>query len=243
MATNLAGGVCIGHYDVCLVRVGRLDALCAPVYGADNGVISSAIVSLTAGPEIEAGAEVLQKNGCGAILINVKKQDKIKRRNLTGVIGLHDYEMFELMFGGGLLTGAAGTPWAGEVSGYAEPGPDSDDRNPISFEVVVRNAIQGQGQCQAAGETSPSYTGYIFPKAFLTRGDVEIVEGIQVVNFTGTSEPNPAYFTGPFRDWDDYAAETFPDYSSMVEIGYDELPLAGIVGAPDCGYQTTPASS
>lgn len=242
MATNLAGGVCIGHYDVCVMRVGRLSALCAPMYGADNGVISATIVNLTASPEIETGAEVIQKNGCGAFLVNLKKQDKIKRRNLTGVIGLHDYELFELMFGGGVLHGAAGLPWAGEVSGYAEPGPDSEDKDPVSFEVIVRNTIEGQGSCSAEGETSPTYTGYIFPKCFFVRGDVETLEGIQVVNFTGTSEPNPAYFTGPFRDWDDYSAEAFPDYSCMVEIGYDAIPLAGLAD-PTCGYRTTPSVS
>lgn len=241
MATNLAGGKCLAHEDVCLLRVGRLSSLCAPLYGADNGIITEALVTLTASAEIETGAEDVRKNGCGKVLINVKKQDKIKRRNLTGEMVFYDYEAFELMFGGEVLHGAAGLPWAGEVSGYAEPGPDSPDLDPISLEVVVRNVFGGAGTCSAAGNDAPTYTGIIFPKVFLVRGDVTVAEGAINVAFTGTSEPNPAYFTGPFRDWDDYSAEVFPDYSPMVEIGYDELPLAGLTVG--CGYQTTPSSS
>lgn len=241
MATNLAGGKCIAHRNACLLRVGRLDSLCAPVYGADNGILTTALVTLTASAEIEVGAEDLRKNACGTVLVNVKKQDKIKRRNLTGEMVFYDYEAFEIMFGGEVLHGAAGLPWAGEVSGYAEPGPDSPDLDPISLEVVVENAFGGQGTCSATGSDAPVYTGIIFPKVFLTRGDVTIQEGAINVAFTGTSEPNPAYFTGPWRDWDDYSAEPFPDYSSMVEIGYDALPLVGLTAG--CGYQTTPAAS
>lgn len=242
MASNLAGATCIGNYDLCVVRAGRLSATCAPVYGANNGIITAAFVTVDAAAEVEDNADVEQKNGCGAFMFKVAKQDKVKARNLSGTIGLHDWEMCELLFGGTLILGAVGSSYAGEVIGWAEPGPNSADRNPITFEVITKVAGQGVGNCATSTGVFPQYTGWIFPKVFLTFGDRSFAEGAQVINFTGVSEPNPAYFTGPFRDWDNASQTVFPTDSPMVAVGYETLPLNGL-SAATCGYQTTPASS
>lgn len=244
MVTNLAGGVCIGHYDVCYLRVGRLSATCAPLYGANNGVITVGLVDMTASAEIREGADVEQVNGCGRTLFKVAKQDKVLRRNLTGTIGTWDYELLELLFGGTLILGAAGTNGAGKVIGWAEPSADSADRNPVSLEVIVKNAAEGEGACSSASSARPAYTGIIFPKVFATLGDYVANEGPHVVNFTGSAENNPNYISGPFRDWDNNAVTVFPTTSPMVFTGYDETTdfLNGLTDGR-CGYQTTPAAS
>ena len=243
MVTNLAGDVCIGHYDVCYLRLGRLSATCAPLYGANNGIITVGLVDMTASPEIREGADVEQVNGCGETLFKVAKQDKVLRRNLTGTIGFWDYEMLELMFGGTLILGAAGTNGAGKVIGWGEPSVDSADRNPISLEVIVKNAAQGQGVCASASSSRPAWTGIIFPKVFATLGDYVANEGPHVVNFTGVAENNPNWISGPFRDFDQAAVTVFPTTSPMVMVGYDEASDFLNGGSAGCGFVTTPAAS
>jgi hypothetical protein len=244
MVTNLAGDVCIGHYDVCYLRVGRLGPTCAPLYGANNGVITVGLVDLTASAEIREGADVEQTNGCGRTMFKVAKPDKVISRSLTGTIATWDYELLELLFGGTLILGAAGTNGAGKVIGWAEPSADSADKDPVVVEVIVKNAAEGEGACTSAAEDRPLYTGVIFPKVFATLGDYTANEGPHVVNFTGSSENNPNYGSGPWRDWDDASATVFPGDSPMVFVGYDDIDVF-LNGAEDgsCGYQETPAAS
>lgn len=245
MATALAGGQAIGQYDVCVMRVGRLGADCAPVYGANGGIITMALVDATASPELRTGEPAELENGCGEFLVNVQRQDKVKSRTLSGTLGLFDWEMFEIMFGGSLVIGAAGTDYSGEVIGWAEPGPDSADRNPVVVEFIVKNAAKGLGACQTPGSTTdyPAYTGYIFPKCTLTLGERAFAKGVHTVTFTGKSEPNPNFGSGPWRDWDNMAGVgTFPTGSPMVTVSYDVLPLNGL-SAADVGFVSTPAAS
>lgn len=240
MSTNLAGDVAIGKYDLCYLRAGRLDASCYPVYGTNGGVITSAITSMTASAEIETGATNDFKNGCGTILTTVKKADKIKRRNLSGVLTLWDYELFELLFGGTLIYGK--NTYSGKVIGWAEPGANSATKNPVVLEVITQAAGEGEGSCAATGGALP-YQGHIFPKSQLTVADVAFAEGVITVNFTGSSENNPNYGSGPWRDWDEYSATVFPTDSAMVNIGYSDVPLASDTFEVRSGYQDTPAAS
>ena len=248
MTTALAGAQSIGQYDLCLFRVGRLNADCSPFYGANGGIITAGVIDMTASAEIKAGATVELENGCGDLLVNVAKRDKVKWRNLSGNIGLFDYEAMEIMFGGSLIHGKSGTDFAGEVIGWAEPGVDDADPNPCVLEVIVKNAAKGLGACQTTGSASdyPAYTGYIFPKCQLTFGERSMAAGGQTWSFTGKSENNPNFGSGPWRDWDNTAAEVFPSGSPMVIVGYDNLAAilsTSGLSAPRSGYVATPAAS
>lgn len=247
VATALAGSQAIGQYDLCVVRIGRLNSDCTPVYGTNAGIITAAYVDLTASPELKQANNIELENGCGDTLVNVTRVDRVKFRNLSGTIGLFDYEMFELMFGGSLIHGKVGADYAGEVIGWAEPGLGDAEPSAVAFEVITRNTAQGLGSCQSTGSTTdyPAYTGYIFPKARFTLGDRQFGQGGAQIAFTGKSENNPNYGSGPWRDWDDTAAEVFPANSPMVIVGYDTLAnvLAGVVTAARVGYVTTPAAS
>ena len=248
MATALAGSQAIGQYDVCILRAGRLNADCSPYYGSNGGIITAGIVDMTASAELKAGANVELENGCGELLLNVAKRDRVKFRNLSGSFGLFDYEMMEILFGGHLIHGAAGTDFAGEVIGWGEPGIDDDDPNPCVLEVIVKNAGKGLGACQTPGSSTdyPTYTGYIFPKCALTFGERSFAQGGQTLTFTGKSEQNPNYGSGPWRDWDNTAAEVFPTTSPMVMVGYDNLAaILATSGLSEArvGYVSTPAAS
>ena len=68
MSTNLAGGVNIGELQACIVRAARLDSDCSPTGGVNGGIVTAALVTLTADPDIEEGTNYEQKNACGDIL-------------------------------------------------------------------------------------------------------------------------------------------------------------------------------
>ena len=119
MATNLAGGVCIGQLNACVVRAARLDSDCTPTGGADGGIITAGLATLTADPEIEEGTVFEPKNGCGDIMYTVTQADKIKRFNLTGEFLFFDYEMMALLFGGSTILGRAAGAYTGQVIGHA----------------------------------------------------------------------------------------------------------------------------
>lgn len=245
MASSLAGAQCIGNYDAVVIRAGRLGADCVPVYGTNAGIISEAVSTVTADPETDEPAAVEVKNGSGKILISVKRQTRTKWRNLSGELVLWDYEMMELLFGGTLIYGRAGGNYAGEVIGWGEPGPGAASRNPISLEIITQNAIKGAGSCITTTATTdvPGYTGFVFPKCYLTFGSVELNEGAHVVKFSGYSEGNPNYRSGPFRDFDQEAiVGSAPADSPMFMVGYSTLPLNGMA-APTCGYLNTPTIS
>lgn len=248
MATALAGSQAIGQYDVCILRAGRLNADCSPAYGANNGIITAGVVDMTASAEIKAGANIELENGEGELLVNVAKRDRVKFRNLSGTFGLFDYEMMEILFGGTLIHGKSGTDFAGEVIGWAEPGIGDADPAPCVLEVIVRNAAKGLGACQTTGSANdyPGYTGYIFPKCQLTFGERSFAQGGHTFTFTGKSEGNPNFGSGPWRDWDNTAAEVFPANSPMVQVGYDNLAAilaTSGLSAARVGYVTTPAAS
>lgn len=245
MATNLAGDDCIGNYDVCWIRVGRLDpATCAPEYGADNGVITSALITHTSSPELNEPEPVEPENGCGDIAYSIRKQPKVKTRTITGSMIFYDFELFEIMFGGWVTLGAVGTNGAGQVVGWQEPSFDADDRAPCSLEIISRVAGQAQGACAPTASDRHLFQGIVYPKCYFNQGDVEWGVGAHVVNFSGFTEPNPNYGSGPFRDYDNNHATPARADAISFYTAYDaESDFLNGLSGPRCGYQDTPAAS
>src|SRR4051812_21733240 len=120
MATNLVGPVCIGQLNACVVRAARLGADCHPSGGADSGIVTAGLVTMTADPDIEAGQVFEPKNACGTIMYTYRQEDRIKRYNVSGEFIFFDYEMMALLFGGTLILGKAAGSFAGKVIGYAD---------------------------------------------------------------------------------------------------------------------------
>src|SRR5688500_3996315 len=120
MATNIAGNVCIGQLNACVVRVAPLDADCTPTGGTNGGLVTAALVPLTADPDLEAAQMFEPKNACGSILFTSETEARIKRYNLSGEFGLFDWELMKAMFGGDLVLGRAAGSYSGKVIGYAD---------------------------------------------------------------------------------------------------------------------------
>lgn len=170
MATNLAGGVCIGELQACILRGARLDSDCTPTGGTNGGLVTAGLVTLTAEPIVEEGTVYEQKNACGDILYTVTKDDKIKGYTISGEFGFSDFEMMALLFGGSTILGKAGGLFAGEVIGYADPLYNAAPRNGAYLEVITTTVTEGAGDCIVAGAEAPYAIGHIFGKTKLRPG-------------------------------------------------------------------------
>jgi len=240
MATNLAGGVCIGQLNACVVRAARLDADCSPTQGADGGIVTAGLATLTADPDIEEGTLFEPKNACGDILYTYNLSDKIKRYNLTGEMLFFDYEMMVLLFGGSTVLGRAAGTYSGKVIGHAMPLFNAAATNGVYLEVITQAISQDAGDCVTAAAGAPAYIGHIFGKVRLTPGSRTFENDVARVAFTGKATNNPNLFDGP---WNDYPGTGYIPNSPYVQVGYSAAEYATILATVSCGYKALPAGS
>lgn len=240
MATNLAGAVCIGELQACVVRAAALDSDCTPTGGTNGGIVTAGLVTMTADPDIEEGTVYEQKNACGDILFTYNKDDVVKNYTFTGEFGFSDFEMMALLFGGSLILGAGGGPFAGKVIGYADRLYTAARRNGVYLEVITTTVTQGAGDCVVAGSTAPFAIGHIFGKVKLVPGSQNFADDIKRVAFTGKGSNNPNLFNGP---WNDYPGAGYAPNSPHIAVGYSEAQYNAIVAAIHCGYADLAAGS
>lgn len=236
----LPGDVCIGQRNVCILRAAQLDDDCSPLGGADSGVVTVGIVTMTASAEIEEGTIAEPKTGCGDIAFTVADPDVLKRYNVTGEILFHDVEMMQILFGGTLIEGAAGGDFAGLSLGWASPGPDTPRGNGVYLEVISQNIGQGLGECGGGESGFAPYAGHIFGKVLMTLGDRTFENDIANVSFTGKAFQNPHLFNGPWNDWP--GAGYIPT-APYVTIGYSSDEYDAILASAGCGFQALPTAS
>lgn len=240
MASNLAGGVCIGELQACILRASRLDSDCTPTGGVNGGIVTAGLVTLTADPDVEEGTVYEQKNACGDILFTYEKDDKIKRYNLSGELGFSDFEMMALLFGGSTILGRAGGAFAGEVIGYADPLYTAAARNGVYLEVITTAIAEGAGSCVVAGSANPFAIGHIFGKVKLRPGSSTFADDVKRIAFSGKGTNNPNIFNGP---WNDYPGAGYAPSSAHITVGYSEAEYSAIAATVTCGYQDLPTGS
>lgn len=241
MASNLAGGLCIGELNVAVIRAARLDADCSPTGGANSGLVSAALVTMTADPDIEEGTVFEPKNADGDIMFTYEEDDKIKRYNLSGEFGFSDFEMMELLFGGSTILGKAAGEFAGEVIGYADRAYTAAARNGVYLEVITRGIAEGAGSCVTSGTGAPVAFGHIFGKVKLRPGSKNFGNEVRRITFAGKATSNPALYNGP---WNDYPGAGYIPNSPSVVVGYSQTEFDTIVNQINCGYATDlPAGS
>lgn len=233
MSSNLAGGVCIGELQACVVRAAALDSTCHPVGGTNGGIVTAGLVTLTADPDVEAGTVYEQKNACGDILFTYEKDDVVKRYNISGEFGFADFEMATLLFGGTAILGAGGGSFAGKVIGYADRLYTAARRNGIYLEVITTAIAQGAGDCVVSGAAVPAAIGHIFGKCKLVPGSQNFADDIKRFSFAGKGTNNPNLFNGP---WNDYPGAGYAPNSPHIAVGYSTSEYAAIVAQINCGY-------
>lgn len=240
MASNLAGGLCLGELNAAVFRAARLDADCSPTGGTNGGLVTAGLVTLTADPDIEEGTVFEPKNADGDIMYTYEEDDKIKRYNLSGEFGFSDFEMMELLFGGSTILGKAGGDFAGEVIGYADRPYTAAPRNGVYLEVITRAIAEGAGSCVSSATGTPVAFGHIFGKVKLTPGSKNFGNEVRRITFTGKGTSNPNLFDGP---WNDYPGSTYIPNSPSVVVGYTQAEFDAILASINCGYADLPVAS
>jgi len=240
MASNLAGGVCIGELQACVLRVARLNSDCKPTGGTSGGIVTAGLVTLTADPTLKEAKEYEQENGCGALLFSLESEDKIKGYRLQGELGFSDFEMMAILFGGDVILGDGGGDFAGEVIGYYDPVYTSPARNGVYLEVITTAIESGAGDCFTSSGGTPVALGHIFGKAKLTPGQLSFADEIKRVTFTGQSRNNPNLYDGP---WDDWPGVGYIPNSPHVVVGYSQEEYDAILDTVQCGYVDLNAGS
>ena len=240
MTTNLAGGINLGQLNACVVRAARLNANCVPTGGVNGGIVTAGFMTLTAEPDVEEGQVFEPKNGCGALLYTYEDETRIKRYNLSGEIGLFDYEMMALLFGGSVVLGKAAGAYAGKVIGYADKAYTATPGNGVYLEVIVQNVQPGGGACISTSAVAPVATGYIFGRAKLYPGTQNFENDVKRVTFTGKANANQNLFDGP---WNDYPGAGYIPAVGLSSVGYSQAQYDAIVAAITPGYRDLPAAS
>lgn len=244
MASNLAGGLNLGHLGACVVRVAQLDTDCSPLGGADSGWVTTGLVTMTASPEVEEGTEFAPKTACGTIAYSINRPDLVKRYNINGEFVFFDPEGSEIMFGGQTVVANGASDFAGEVIGWFSPNYQDVAASPpngVYLEVISSVAAEGAGDCVVgAGGGAPAYFGYIFGKVLLVPGERTFEDDFARQTFTGKAFGNPALYNGP---WNDYPGVGYIPNSPFGYVGYSADEYAAILATAAPGYATLPAGS
>lgn len=228
MAT--ANVACIGQYQACALRASRLAADCTPLGSADNIVVTSALVTMTATPDVEEGTKYEPKNGCGTIPWTAEGEDIIKRWNIDLQLIMFDFELIEIVTGSELIIGGAASPWPNKNVGFASRGPNAATFPGASLEIFVKNSKEG-GPCGPAGE-NPPYTRHIFPRCKLRVSDRTFEDAAAILRLQGWSTANSEWGQGPVPDeWP--SDDDNPGDSPYTSVFAEDIPQVG------CGYVTT----
>lgn len=170
------------------LRAMRLTDAGAPDIGAGNMLVTDALISVQVSEEVEAGAEVIQKNGSGAICLNYKAPDRLKRASLSMNLCQLDSELLWLIAGGTLIDDG------GQAIGVDRPDGSAD----IPKAAIEVWSLAYEGDAPSVDSNSDSvYIHWVFPKCQFTIGQFTIEEGVLVVPLTGASTANPTYGDGP----------------------------------------------
>ncbi len=224
--------VCIAERSACAIRVTRLGPDCAPLTGATDGAILTAIATINLTPDVEEGTKFEPKDACGRIVYTAEDPDIVKRYNLTVDFHTIDFEAYELMTDGALLLGKAAGIWAGEAIGVTSPGSTTVHKNGVGLEIWTKTSA-GTGPCGPAS-TNPPYIRHVLPRVFLRPADRTMENGPAVQSFSGTANSNVYWGSGPWGDWP--VEGDLPGDTPHARFFDTAIP------AGDCGY-VQPAGS
>lgn len=156
-------------------RFTRLDATGAPLAGAGNGYVTTALVTAGVGLEYSDGEEVSQRNGAGQLCVSYRAPDSLVRGTVDGLqFCSPDPNIMAFLMGGTVITRAAtaevqtvtitGTPTGGTFTLTF----DGQTTGPIAFDAtntVVDTALEalsniGVGEVAVTGGPGPG-TPYV----------------------------------------------------------------------------------
>jgi hypothetical protein len=192
-APTLSAVRCLSSVYACRLRVTQLhdDGTLDP--GTANQYISDALISIGTTPQIEAGQEITQRNGCGEICVEAIGNDEIKRYDLALSLCQLDSELIYLMTGGTLLTkGGVTVGLAGRKIGDSHP--------KVCVEAWSQARTRSDQAVVATGD-GVLYHHFVWPKVEWTLGAFSVENNALIVPLTGRANENANMGIGPASDW------------------------------------------
>lgn len=187
---------CFASIQLCAIRTARLTEAGAPDTGATNGYVSDAMVKLQVGVELEEGADVTQKNGCGSLVAAIKEPDLIKRVSLQLDLSRLDAELKWVLLGGDVITSG------GNTVGY-QSATSSDEPPAVCFEAWSKAWDGTQQAVSSLSTPNSSYVHWVFPFTRWAQGQFTMErENFLVDPLTADGTENTEItVNGPFDDW------------------------------------------
>jgi hypothetical protein len=176
---------CYGSLHVLRARLTRLAADGTPDEGANGSYVTAHPMRIGFNPEIEEGADLVQKNGADCVCLSYKGPDAVKRWNLELDNCRIEPPALEMMVGAEVIPGAG----EGEILGVVFPSGVVDCVDAaagVALEVWTR-AWDGDRPASAT-----PYHRWVFPKTVWQLGDNEAGPEFMTVSMTGFTENNPS---------------------------------------------------
>jgi hypothetical protein len=210
-------GLCVTPWQICAVRITRLDSGGTPQPGEQAIYVTDKTISLGVTVETQEGNAVVLDSGCGENIMNFTPDDKVLGRTLSLESGVFDFEMLALMTGApvhyendiplGLGQGVLGTA--------------------VGVEAWVR--LYAGDERMAHPVTGKAATmRLIFPRVTWTLDGEQTYNGTAPTTTTlrGRGQGNTQWGTGPMGDTPTF---TGPEYRWIDDE--DDMPEA------DCEFQ------
>lgn len=214
---------CFSSLQVCRMRVALLDDTGAPLAGAENQVVTDALIQIGWQVQVAEGSSFRQKNGCGKVCLTYNGPDQIEGVNLTKTLCNLDHELIALETGSQLAV------VGGETRGFAIPDINADLDRRVSVEAW---SLAWDGDEQAVDDGNPLYHRFIWPSVSWVFGDGSLEDNPLAIPLSGKGRGNANFGDGPGNDL------PWGVYTSAMGVYTDdgELPEA------TCGTQTLIAS-
>lgn len=198
------------------IRVCALGATGAPLVGPTSQYVTDSVVKITWSQAVEAGLEMVQRNGGGNLCVMRKTPDLVKWGEVTVDICAPDPELEWLLTGGTLLI--QGTN--GATIGLQEPALGLD---PVPYGV----SIEAWSDTEENGQEAPTNQlfHWLWPRVKLEKKDARTLEaGILANSFMGYAFQNANWGTGPGAAWTHDSSK----WNQRIRVGLGDMPNAAI---------------
>lgn len=215
---------CTGSLQACVSRISRLAANGAPAAGANNLVVTGALIQINWKVVLKTGAQIELENGCGDICMSFQGRDRIKSVDLDMQLCVLDAEQIELQTGANLIV------VDGVNVGWSLPDSSTDLDNEVSVEAW---SMAWDGDEQAVDGTGDVlWHHWVWPRTTWVFGDGGLSNDALRVPLVGHGTSNSAFGDGPGNDMP-WGAVAGPMGEFVTPISPPE---------PTCGYQSLVAS-
>lgn len=216
---------CVGQVQACYMRITRLEPNGVPDPGANNMVVTDALVTAAFAWQVEEGDSIRKKNACGAVAIDYKGPSSLLRGQLTITLVTPDPYASEMLSNGTILTDVLP---GDDAIGYAAPAIGLVDQAPVSIELWTK-------RIGSDGKQDPDFpwAWWVYPWTENWRpGDHTHQNDSLDSVFIGDATENDNWYNGPSNNW--------PTECPTTSV-YQWIPTT-YTPTVTCGYYTLSAS-